>query len=130
MNSGGGGCGGGGGKGGGGGANAVKGTGPDGRTMRPGDWVCPNCNTTNFCKRSTCVKCGASVEGVERFSMRPGDWICPACGDLVFKSKSSCKLCGAPKPLDESVPAPAPGVVTGNFQPAANFQPASFGDGG
>ncbi|TPX57043.1 hypothetical protein SpCBS45565_g08284 [Spizellomyces sp. 'palustris'] len=76
--------------------------------LRPGDWLCPHCQTHNFASRRACMKCNASMHvngGMVRphhhkpsskNNLRPGDWLCPdpTCAFWNFKSKTACTRCG------------------------------------
>ena len=35
---------------------------PNGRPMRPGDWLCPNCGDHNFARNPQCRKCGRETK--------------------------------------------------------------------
>ncbi|KAJ3041986.1 hypothetical protein HDV00_008277 [Rhizophlyctis rosea] len=87
---------------------------------RPGDWICPTCQTHNFASRRSCLKCHAgstaapganggfrnngvgkpingSGSGASKANnLRPGDWLCPDpnCAYWNFRSKTSCTRCG------------------------------------
>mmetsp|Transcript_8982 Transcript_8982/g.25815 ORF Transcript_8982/g.25815 Transcript_8982/m.25815 type:complete len:253 (+) Transcript_8982:104-862(+) len=67
-----------------------------GPSMRPGDWMCPDCNAHNFARNMSCFKC--NVERPEDAGApqapragREGDWDCQECGFNNFASRTSCK---------------------------------------
>eukprot|EP00438_Fugacium_kawagutii_P002379 Skav201008 [mRNA] locus=scaffold991:271039:287091:- [translate_table: standard] len=93
---------------------------PDGRPMRPGDWICTNCGDHNFAKNAQCRKCGTakpqnlpgaglSATTTRNQIAREGDWNCKMCGDLQFARNTVCRRCGADKPADAGL---TPAVTT------------------
>ncbi len=76
--------------------------------MEPGDWLCPQCNTTNYSHRTACFNCKrprtnetmkSTVESImPEPQMKPGDWLCPSCNKLNFARRSVCMECNTPKP--------------------------------
>lgn len=77
-------------------------------TMRPGDWICPNCGDHNYARNICCRRCqtqkpegagghfGSGGSGPAP-QMRPGDWICPNCSDHNYAKNAICRRCGTPK---------------------------------
>ena len=73
------------------------------RHLKCGDWLCENCGTVNFAKRSECFYCNRAagdakrcfkdIEITEDPSIRPGDWQCQRCGSIVFAGKPKCFNC-------------------------------------
>ena len=55
-------------------------------TAYAGDWVCPNCGSTN--SKNYCPNCGA----------KSPQWICPECGEE--NCGNFCENCGMPNPAD------------------------------
>lgn len=91
---------------------------PDGRPMRPGDWICPICSDHVFAKNAQCRKCGhprpaealAAISNRNQGTIaREGDWNCKMCGDLQFARNAACRRCGAEKPPDAGL---TPAVTT------------------
>jgi len=94
---------------------------PNGRPMRPGDWLCPGCSDHNFARNPQCRKCGtpkpvtvdilggagAGDVGGKGHVARDGDWNCKMCGDLQFARNTACRRCGAEKPVDAGLAQPA-----------------------
>lgn len=76
--------------------------------LEPGDWLCPQCNTTNYSHRNSCFSCrrprtnetmNSTVESdMPEPQMKPGDWLCPSCNKLNFARRSVCMECDTPKP--------------------------------
>lgn len=89
------------------------------RALRPGDWICTNCEFHNFASRRHCYKC--NTENPAPVAARPmpyhggpptataggapaglhiGDWICPnpSCGFHNYASRMQCKKCAGYKP--------------------------------
>eukprot|EP00403_Amphidinium_massartii_P031001 CAMPEP_0178405654 /NCGR_PEP_ID=MMETSP0689_2-20121128/18511_1 /TAXON_ID=160604 /ORGANISM="Amphidinium massartii, Strain CS-259" /LENGTH=564 /DNA_ID=CAMNT_0020026677 /DNA_START=226 /DNA_END=1920 /DNA_ORIENTATION=+ len=116
-----------------------------GKTSKPGDWHCPNCNDLQFARNAQCRKCltprphtmveaGApSGKGAYPKYAKPGDWKCPNCGDLQFARNSQCRQCGEERPntleaLAAQSPGPAPVAgdwicpTCSDFQFARNLQ--------
>lgn len=106
---------------------------PDGRPMRPGDWICPICADHVFAKNEQCRKCGhprpadvlAQMQSNRHQGTiaREGDWNCKMCGDLQFARNAACRRCGAEKPPDAGL---TPAVAT----PAATPVPVRSPTGG
>ncbi|RAL41837.1 hypothetical protein DM860_009019 [Cuscuta australis] len=70
--------------------------------LRPGDWLCKNCNFLNFARNIKCLSCnGLSQErlhnlGVlqqDNLPLKKGDWICDKCNFLNFAKNSRCLQC-------------------------------------
>mmetsp|Transcript_84012 Transcript_84012/g.133158 ORF Transcript_84012/g.133158 Transcript_84012/m.133158 type:complete len:406 (+) Transcript_84012:86-1303(+) len=107
---------------------------PDGRPMRPGDWICPICADHVFAKNEQCRKCGhprpahvlAQMQSQRNQGTiaREGDWNCQRCGDLQFARNAACRRCGAEKP--ENAGLTPPPVTT----PAATPVPVRSPTGG
>eukprot|EP00746_Dinoflagellata_sp_MGD_P004127 gnl/MRDRNA2_/MRDRNA2_107986_c0_seq1.p1 gnl/MRDRNA2_/MRDRNA2_107986_c0~~gnl/MRDRNA2_/MRDRNA2_107986_c0_seq1.p1 ORF type:complete len:415 (-),score=64.20 gnl/MRDRNA2_/MRDRNA2_107986_c0_seq1:84-1328(-) len=78
----------------------VSSKGSNGESMKPGDWICPDCGDLVFGKHDACRQCGAPKPNVASNGQvsKPGDWVCAECGDVVFSKNASCRQCGAPKP--------------------------------
>mmetsp|Transcript_108910 Transcript_108910/g.347679 ORF Transcript_108910/g.347679 Transcript_108910/m.347679 type:complete len:92 (+) Transcript_108910:1-276(+) len=72
-------------------------TGPVVRTMKPGDWSCPNqeCGFHNFASRSSCKGCQTTRPGYQ-----PGDWTCGACREHNMAAYPACMKCQAAKPTN------------------------------
>lgn len=73
-----------------------------GREVRPGDWDCSGCNTSNFASKRQCRKCQAPnpnppAGGREK---RPGDWDCPSCSQSNFANRQQCFKCQEAKPAN------------------------------
>ena len=80
----------------------------DWSNLAPGDWICPQCNTTNYSYRTSCFSCrrprtnetissAVSYEASDPH-MKPGDWICPTCRKLNFARRNACMDCNTPRP--------------------------------
>lgn len=102
---------------------------PDGRPMRPGDWICPICSDHVFAKNAQCRKCGhprpaealAAISNRNQGTIaREGDWNCKMCGDLQFARNAACRRCGAEKPPDAGL---TPAVTTPAATPVAVRSP-------
>jgi len=65
--------------------------------MKPGDWMCPNCNDLQFGKNKDCRKCGTPNPGTA-IGQKAGDWHCPNCGDFQFARNEACRQCGTQNP--------------------------------
>jgi len=107
-------------------AAPMAGFGGGGGNMKPGDWICANCQDHQYARNETCRRCGAAkppnaaaacgalgggngfaaqplvaaAAGAAAMGGKPGDWVCQACGDLQFARNASCRRCGGPKPAD------------------------------
>ncbi|KAI8991753.1 hypothetical protein BDF20DRAFT_846228 [Mycotypha africana] len=76
------------------------------RQLRPGDWMCFNCNFHNFASRLYCFKCNTEnpnpgpTAGHVPYSQpfTPGDWMCPQCNYHNYSSRIHCKKCSGPRP--------------------------------
>eukprot|EP00434_Breviolum_minutum_P001210 symbB.v1.2.001058.t2/scaffold33.1/size517934/10 len=109
---------------------------PNGRPMRPGDWLCPNCGDHNFARNPQCRKCGTPkpvtvdmlggagagdvggkghARSPHGSDLRPGDWICPKCHDHVFARNEHCRRCGQSRPTGADLAAMA---AAGTLPPA------------
>lgn len=77
--------------------------------MKPGDWICDNCNVHNFKSRTRCYGCckdkkvevpAPTINLTQRTKQQggsgkvePGDWSCDACNMNNFKSRKLCYGC-------------------------------------
>lgn len=80
--------------------------------MKPGDWLCPNCNDLQFGKNKECRKCGTPNPGTA-IGQKAGDWFCPSCGDFQFAKNAACRQCGTQNP-DPAGSAAAAEAAFGN----------------
>jgi len=80
-------------------------------TLKLGDWICTNCNTTNFARRTSCHTCTTpkshdttrlgfdeyQVEGMGQsqldITVKSGDWICQNCSHHNFAARDTCRQC-------------------------------------
>mmetsp|Transcript_76271 Transcript_76271/g.93662 ORF Transcript_76271/g.93662 Transcript_76271/m.93662 type:complete len:355 (-) Transcript_76271:197-1261(-) len=109
---------------------------PDGRPMRPGDWMCPICGDHVFARNSQCRKCGQPRPAEVLAAMnnrnqeaREGDWNCKMCGDLQFARNAACRRCGAEKPADaglKSVTTPAATPVAVRSPGGGDLRPGDW----
>jgi len=93
--------------------------GPANQNMRPGDWLCFDCNYVNFASRKECNRCktkkpdnyGAPIAPMmkdmygmppqrldQQKEVRPNDWECPDCNVSNFENRDACFKCNIPKP--------------------------------
>ncbi|CAH9107946.1 unnamed protein product [Cuscuta europaea] len=69
--------------------------------MKPGDWLCTNCNFLNFARNIKCLRCnGLSQERLhnlrseqDNLPLKKGDWICDKCNFLNFAKNTRCLQC-------------------------------------
>ncbi|CAH9107913.1 unnamed protein product [Cuscuta epithymum] len=69
--------------------------------MKPGDWLCTNCNFLNFARNIKCLRCnGISQERLhnlrseqDNLPLKKGDWICDKCNFLNFAKNTRCLQC-------------------------------------
>lgn len=110
--------------------------------LRPGDWICPNCDNHNFASRDSCNKCHAPKKVIQarrvpatvqrvvapntNVNKRDGDWFCPSCGDLNFARNLECRKCSHPSPVAPLPFAPVGGGMAG---PYGGFQGGGKGGG-
>eukprot|EP01115_Flamella_aegyptia_P001530 TRINITY_DN12519_c0_g1_i1.p1 TRINITY_DN12519_c0_g1~~TRINITY_DN12519_c0_g1_i1.p1 ORF type:complete len:183 (-),score=31.45 TRINITY_DN12519_c0_g1_i1:23-571(-) len=73
--------------------------------MKPGDWICPNCNDVIFASKSNCRKCNAPKPNNNAPVLKPGDWKCPKCSDINFGSRNNCRRCNEPKVQQQQPPS-------------------------
>jgi len=53
--------------------------------VRPGDWMCVGCTTSNYASKKTCFRCNMS---------KPNEWVCSACNSLnEGVDKTTCGGC-------------------------------------
>ncbi|TVU45444.1 hypothetical protein EJB05_04944 [Eragrostis curvula] len=69
--------------------------------MKPGDWLCTNCNFLNFARNRQCLECKA--DGPKKIKaatseMKMGDWICTQCQFMNFSRNKICFKCEEPRP--------------------------------
>src|SRR5262249_7926181 len=65
--------------------------------LKPGDWVCRQCQCMNFAGRDRCYDCGAARASWEPTFER-GDWRCGRCGEHNFARRRACYRCEAARP--------------------------------
>ncbi|CAL1134971.1 unnamed protein product [Cladocopium goreaui] len=106
--------------------------------MRPGDWICAECNNHNYADKINCNRCGAprppdvshppsfAGKGAGVKGMRPGDWMCPSCGNHNYADKKNCNRCGLAKPLDVEAGAPGYGGYGAAVAPVQRASPYGF----
>jgi len=83
------------------------------RKPRLGDWICPDCNETNFSSRDKCFRCNidrpANIKRVKageyqsrrrprQYRRNEHDWECPACAFSNWASRDACFKCNRAKP--------------------------------
>ena len=56
--------------------------------IKPGDWVCGNCQAHNFRSRTLCFVCQKPIND-GRIFYRKGDWHCPKCNVAVASPNPS-----------------------------------------
>ena len=67
--------------------------------VRPGDWLCYECNTVVFASKHRCYKCKAPRYGAEpviRFPVhtyKHGDWCCATCSFMNYRHRRRCFVC-------------------------------------
>ena len=64
-----------------------------------GDWICQNCNESNFRSRRFCRKCERQSErtsGGGRSRERRQEWTCDGCGASNFLERRRCRRCNCP----------------------------------
>ncbi|KAL1553693.1 zinc finger protein VAR3, chloroplastic-like [Salvia divinorum] len=73
--------------------------------LKPGDWVCTECNFMNFARNIRCLKCKANGPKASSMStggggveMKKGDWNCAQCSFMNFASNKQCFRCQGPRP--------------------------------
>lgn len=69
--------------------------------MKQGDWVCSQCNFTNFARNAQCLRCkaeGPSQDARVVQEMKKGDWNCPQCTFMNFASNTKCLRCQERRP--------------------------------
>ena len=92
--------------------------------LKPGDWLCPQCQCSNYRYREQCLNCGVVCQSdFQRWSYddgtpwkppppfepKPGDWKCVACTKWNFRDKSCCFFCGSQcTEACEYIPLPQP----------------------
>jgi len=67
--------------------------------LKPGDWICPNCNKHNFARREKCLDCGTAKPNTI-VEMKAGDWQCPNCKEINFARRTQCFKCQTLRPSD------------------------------
>jgi hypothetical protein len=55
--------------------------------LRPGDWICGNCQAHNYRSRTSCFECQTSIT-TGRVIYKPGMWHCPRCNQSAKSSGS------------------------------------------
>merc|ERR1719424_676975 len=72
----------------------------DGKDMKPGDWICPDCGDLVFAKNDACRMCSSGGRpgscGGGKGKGKPGDWTCTSCGNLNFSKNTECRQCQEP----------------------------------
>ncbi|KAI9495658.1 hypothetical protein BDB00DRAFT_759802 [Zychaea mexicana] len=120
------------------------------RTLRPGDWNCPNCSFHNFASRRNCFKCNTENPqappvaaapqqhgqgmpppppvGNTPPNFTPGDWMCPnyQCNFHNYASRVQCLKCGTYRPQAGSGPHPPPPPSGGYQRPPITFRPGDW----
>lgn len=86
------------------------------KNSRPGDWICADCNQSNFARNRECFKCqqpkpkdakrdsssdgwagSKNNNGGGENKQRPGDWNC-SCGHSNYAFRKECQKCQNEKP--------------------------------
>ncbi|KAL9352644.1 hypothetical protein Peur_055324 [Populus x canadensis] len=75
--------------------------GPINVPMKPGDWLCPECNFLNFARNVRCLRCDGLhherlkhlCEDQDHLPLKKGDWICAICNFLNFAKNTRCLQC-------------------------------------
>eukprot|EP00930_Biecheleria_cincta_P099768 TRINITY_DN91383_c0_g1_i1.p1 TRINITY_DN91383_c0_g1~~TRINITY_DN91383_c0_g1_i1.p1 ORF type:complete len:503 (-),score=71.43 TRINITY_DN91383_c0_g1_i1:30-1538(-) len=79
---------------------------PDTKRMKPGDWICPDCEKLQFARKAFCGDCfcmrpDGDDEDAQP-SSHPGDWICLECGSVTWPRRRRCRDCNAARPNQQS----------------------------